>query len=67
MRQGIDQAAHPPGGNRQRATNRGGIQAQVKLALPGRQPLPCRGFQQFQLSIVVGRDDVIAITRTAMG
>jgi hypothetical protein len=42
MLQGIEQAAHPRRGDRQRPARRSGIQTQVKLALPGRQPLPGR-------------------------
>jgi hypothetical protein len=66
-RQDIEQAAHPRRGDRQRPASRGGIQAQVKLTLPRRQPLPRRRLQQLQLSIVAGRADVLDIPRTAMG
>ena len=40
-----------------------GIQAQVKLALPGRQPLPRRGLQQLQLRVIVRRADVLDLPR----
>jgi hypothetical protein len=46
MLQGIEQAAHPRAGDRQRTASRSSIQAQVKLALPGSQPLPRRGSWQ---------------------
>ena len=42
-----------------------GPQAQVELALPGRQPLPRRGLQQFHLGIAVGRAQVIDLARAA--
>jgi hypothetical protein len=66
MRQGIEQAAHPRGADRQRPARRS-IQAQVKLTLPGRQPLPRRSLQQLQLRIIVSRADVLDIPRTAAG
>jgi len=42
------------------------LQAQVKLALPGRKPLPRRRLQQLQLGIVVRRADVLDIARAAV-
>lgn len=46
---------HPRGGDRQRATHlRRGIQTEVKLALPGREPLTGGRLEQLQLDIVVG-------------
>jgi hypothetical protein len=53
-RQGIPQVARPRRGDRQRPGARtapgrlGGLQAQVKLALPRRQPLASCGLQQLQ-------------------
>jgi hypothetical protein len=55
-----------PTGDRQRPAGRSRIQAQVKLTLPGRQPLPRRGLQQFQFRIVMSRADVLDVPRTAM-
>jgi hypothetical protein len=66
-RQGIKQAAHPRGGDRQRPALRRCIQAQVKLTLPGRQPLPRGRLQQLQPGIVMGRADVLDIPRAAAG
>ena len=66
MLQRIEQAVHPGGGDRQRparALRR--LQAQVKLTLPGRQPLPRRSLQQFQLHVIVSRADVLDIPRPA--
>jgi len=40
---------------------RSGIQAQVKLTLPGTQPLPGRRLQQLQLHVIVSRADVLDI------
>ena len=65
--QRIEQAAHPRRGDRQRPARRCGVQGQVKLTLPGRQPLPRRSLQQLQLRIIVGRADVLDIPRPAMG
>jgi len=59
--EGIEQAAHPRRGDRQRPAGRSGIQAQVKLTLPGSQPLPGRRLQQLQLHVIVSRADVLDI------
>lgn len=64
--QRIEQAAHPRGGDRQRPSYRASIQAQVKLTLPGRRPLPGRRLQQLQLDVIVGRAEVLDIPRPAM-
>jgi hypothetical protein len=66
---GVQQVAHPRRGDRQRPAARappgrlGALQAQVKLALPSGQPLPCCGLQQRQLSIVVRGTDVLDVPR----
>lgn len=67
MVQGVKQAAHSKGGDRQRTARHHGIQAQVKLTLAGRQPLQDSCLQQLQLAIVVGRAEVLDILRTAAG
>ena len=54
MLQGLEQAAHPRRGDRQRPARRSRVQAQVKLALTGCQPLPRDGLQQLQLHIIMG-------------
>jgi hypothetical protein len=63
----IEQAVHPRRGNRQAPTGRGGIQAQVKLTLPGRQSLPLDGLQQFQPRVIMGRADVLDMPRSPAG
>jgi hypothetical protein len=50
MLQRIEQAAQPRRGDRQRAARRPVIQAQLQLALPGRQPLPRDRLEQLQLA-----------------
>lgn len=68
-RQGIPQVPHARGSDRQRpaASTPPGrlsrIQAQIKLALPGRQALTRRGFQHLQPGFVVSRSDVPDIPR----
>jgi hypothetical protein len=56
--QGLHQVAHPRGGNRQRPAARG-LQAQVKLLQPGRDPLLRRGLQRLQLRLIVSRPQVL--------
>ena len=63
--QRVQQAAHPRRGDRQRPARRAGVQAQVQLALPGRQPLPRGRFQQLQLRVVMRRAEVLDIPRPA--
>src|SRR5215472_17549833 len=63
--QGIEQAAHPRRGDRQRPARRSRIQAQVQLALPGGQPLPRDSLQQLQLHVVMCRADVLDLPRPA--
>jgi hypothetical protein len=71
MLNGIKQVAHPRGSNRLRAAigtpprRLSWLQAQVQLALTGRQPLPRRGLQHLQFRIVIGRTDVLDIPRPA--
>jgi hypothetical protein len=65
-RQGIGQAAHRRRCDRQRPARRTGVQAQVKLALPGGQPLPRHRLQQLQFDVIAGRADVLYIARTVM-
>jgi hypothetical protein len=63
--QGIRQVPHPRGRDRQRpAASPGcGVQAQVKLALPGRHPLHRRSLQRLQLGFIVRRADVLDLPR----
>jgi hypothetical protein len=63
MLQGIGQAAHPRGGDRQEPASRSLVQAQVKLALPRGQPLPRRGLQQLQFRVIVSRAQVLDLPR----
>ena len=65
LRQGIEQTAHLRRDDRQRPASRSRIQAQVKLTLPGRQPLPRRSLQQLQLRIIMSRADVLDLPRPA--
>jgi hypothetical protein len=73
MRQGIPQVTHPRGGDRQRATARtplgglGALQAQVELVLASDQALTRGGLQDLQLSLVMGRPDVLDIPRPPPG
>lgn len=62
--QRVEQAAHPRRRDRQRP-GPGSLrpQAQVKLALPGRDPLPPGGLQCLQLRLVVGRAEVLDVPR----
>jgi hypothetical protein len=53
--------------NRQRPVSRSRIQAQVKLTLPGSQPLPRHRLQQLQLRVIVSRADVLDIAGPATG
>jgi hypothetical protein len=55
---GIHQVAHPRGGDRQRPAARG-LQAQVELLLPGRDPLLRRRLQRLQLRLIVRRPQVL--------
>lgn len=41
----------------------GGLQAKGKLALTARDPLPRRGLERLQLSLVVSRADVLDVPR----
>jgi len=66
LRQGIEQTAHLRRDDRQRPASRSRIQAQVKLTLPGRQPLPRRSLQQLQLRTIVGPADVLDLPRSVM-
>jgi len=50
--EGVDQVAHPRGGDRQRTAARG-PQPQVKLQLPRRDPMQRRRHQRLQLRLVV--------------
>jgi len=65
--QRIEQAAHPRGGDRQRPARRGGVQAQVKLTLTGRQPRPGRGLQQLHLSAAMRRPQMLDLPRPPAG
>jgi hypothetical protein len=44
----------------------GGLQAQVKLALAGRQPLPRGGLLQLQLAVIMRRPEVLDVPRPAV-
>src|SRR5262245_46886155 len=50
----LEKTNHPRGGDRQQPARRADIWAQVKLTLPGCQPLPCDDLQQLQLHIIAG-------------
>ena len=49
------------------AARRGGVQAQVKLTLTGRQPLPGRGLQQLHLSAAMRRPQMLDLPRPPAG
>ena len=58
--QGIPQMPHPRGRDRQRAPGVSiRLQAQIELALPGRQPLPRRGLQQLHPGVVMRRPQMV--------
>jgi hypothetical protein len=60
--------AHPRRGDLQRAARRSpGGQAQVELALAGRQPVPGRGLERFQLAVVMRRAEMLDAPRAAPG
>jgi hypothetical protein len=62
--EGLQQAAHPRGRDRQRPPGRAAsVQAEIKLALPRRHPLTGYGLQHLQLGVVVRRPDVLDIPR----
>jgi hypothetical protein len=64
--QRVQQAPPPRRRDRQRPARRRGVQAQVQLTLPGRQPLPRDRLQQLQLTIVMRRADVLDLPRPAV-
>jgi hypothetical protein len=65
--QGIEQASHPRGGDRQRpASATAKARAQIQHALPGGQPLPCDSFEQLQLGVIMRGPDVLDLPRPAM-
>ena len=65
--QPVEQAPHPRGRDRQRPARAAAeTRAQIKLALPGRQPLPRDGLEQLQLCIIVRGPDVLDLPRPAM-
>jgi len=66
--QGIPQMPHPRGRDRLRAPGVSiRLQAQIELALPGRQPLPRRGLQQLHPGVVMRRPQMVDLAGTAAG
>ena len=64
MIEGIQQVAHPGGGDRQRPAARR-LQAQVEFQLSGRDPLLCRGLQRLQPRLIVRRPEMFDLPRPA--
>ena len=62
----VQSSPHPRRQYRQRPARRPGVQAQVQLALPSRQPLPRRRLQQLHLSVAMRRPQMLDLPRPAM-